>query len=75
MGVLEKVGDRWMERRPQKRLQRDATQRAPILTNGQQCLAQNKKKITDTPAVSTSLMDSGVLIHRTGRGEPALRQG
>lgn len=44
MGVLEKVGDRWMERRPQKRLQRDATQRAPILTNGQQCLAQNKKK-------------------------------
>ena len=34
-----------------------------------------KKKITGTPAVSTSHTDSGVLIHRTGRGEPALRQG
>lgn len=44
MGVLEKVGDRWTERGPQKRLQRDATQRAPILKNGQQCLAQKKNK-------------------------------
>lgn len=70
MGVLEKVGDRWTERGPRNGSRETLPRGHPSSKMAsRQCLAQ--KTITDTPAVSTS-MDSGVLIHRTGRGEPAL---
>lgn len=72
MCVPEKAGGRWTERRHQKQLQRDATHSGhpSSQTDGEVWLKTKQKNHRHCCCASTSHTESGVLIHRTGRGEP-----